>query len=99
MSLLIALIAGLEWTKKMNNAEEPILDDAEKRYLSTVIGPVKNNVWAIRKVCSAYEDREFIAILGFFGGSNCTFLPDFEPGTMYKGMEPDRWYSLEELGL
>ena len=76
-----------------------ILDDAEKKYLSKVLGPVRNNVYRIRKVCNAYESREFIAVQGFFGGSNCTFLPDFEPGTMFKGMEPDRWYSLGELGL
>ena len=76
-----------------------ILDDAEKKYLSKVLGPVRNNVYRIRKVCNAYESREFIAVQGFFGGSNCTFLQDFEPGTMFKGMEPNRWYSLGELGL
>ena len=82
-----------------NIVHPQILDDAEKKYLSKVLGPVRNNVYRIRKVCNAYESREFIAVQGFFGGSNCTFLQDFEPGTMFKGMEPNRWYSLGELGL
>ena len=89
--------AFVEWLDMEH--KEPILDDVEREYLSAVIKPFRNDVSAICKVCSAYEDREFIKILRFFGGINCTFLPDFEPGTMFKGMEPDRWYSLEELGL
>ena len=97
LSYLEVMLKWLDMEHKEH--KEPILDDAEKKYLSKVLGPVRNNVYRIRKVCNAYESREFIAVQGFFGGSNCTFLQDFEPGTMFKGMEPNRWYSLGELGL
>jgi hypothetical protein len=34
-----------------------------------------------------------------FNGRKYFFLPSFNAGTMYKGMEPGRWYTLEKLGL
>lgn len=96
--LSVSYYAALKEWLDMDHKEQ-ILDEAERRYLSAVIGPFRNSVSGICKVCSAYEDREYIAVLGFFNGSNCSFLPDFEPGTMFKGMDADKWYSLEELGL
>ena len=77
---------------------EPILDDAERRYLSAVIKPFRNDVTEIRKrSCKPYE---YLRINGRFNnGVNYFFLPNFDAGTMYKGMDPDRWYTLEELGL
>lgn len=69
-----------------------ILDDAERRYLSAVIRPFRNNV---EKICkNSSKGRERISF-----GKSYFFLPDFEAGTMYKGMENNRWYTLEELGL
>lgn len=78
--------------------KEPILDDAERRYLSAVIRPFRNDVTEIRKtICKPYE---YLRINGRFNnGINYFFLPNFDAGTMYKGMEPNRWYTLEELGL
>lgn len=99
----------------MKKAEykEPIIDDAERRYLSKVIRPVKNDVSAICKARS--EGIEYIVVFGFFNESNCSVAPSnpeghklanyfrfmlsFEPGTMFKGMDEFKWYSLEELGL
>lgn len=73
--------------------EEPILDDAERRYLSAVIRPFRNDV---EKICkTAGGDREWIA----FYGKSYFFLPYFDAGTMYKGMKLGHKYSLEELGL
>ena len=72
----------------------PILDDAEKRYLKGVIRPFRNDVEKIYKI-SGGKDRERIA----FYGKSYFFLPDFDAGTMYGGMEYDRRYTLEELGL
>ena len=75
--------------------KEPILDDVERRYLSAVIKPFRNDVKKIRKAHVNYTDYERIESYG-----KCYFyLPAFEAGTMYKDMEPDRWYTLEELGL
>lgn len=70
-----------------------ILDDVERRYLSAVIRPFRNDVEKIYK--TAGGDRERIA----FYGKSYFFLPYFDAGTMYKGMKPDHAYTLEELGL
>ena len=70
-----------------------ILDDAERRYLSAVIRPFRNDV---EKICkTAGGNREWIA----FYGKSYFFLPYFDAGTMYKGMKLGHKYSLEELGL
>ena len=73
-----------------------ILDDAEKRYLSAVIKPFRNKVKVISKGYSDL-DKEFIVIRCKDGDEAC--LPYFKVGTMYKGMETNKEYSLEELGL
>ena len=85
---LAAVIAWLDQEHK-----EPILDDAEKRYLKGVIRPFRNDVEKICKTASG--NREWIA----FYGKSYFFLPYFDAGTMYKGMKLGHKYSLEELGL
>nr|DAX01528.1 MAG TPA: hypothetical protein [Bacteriophage sp.] len=74
--------------------EEEILDETEKRYLSNVIKPFRDNVKAIEKV--SYS-REFIKI--YIKEDEPTILPYFEKGTMYKGMKENKEYTLKELGL
>ena len=73
---------------------EPILDDAEKRYLSAVIRPFRNKVEYIEKVDVACEEYIHIQL-----NKDWAFLPHFRTGTMYKGMKPNHGYTLEELGL
>lgn len=75
--------------------EKEILDDVEKEYLSAVIKPFKDKVKYIRKYDCPIG--EFIEI-GISNDAAITF-PNFKKGTMYKGMELNREYSLEELGL
>lgn len=75
---------------------EQILDDAEKRYLSAVIKPFRDRVQYIRKYKSN-SSEEFIYIT--FTDSTDMDFPNFTRGTMYKGMEVGRKYTLEELGL
>lgn len=77
-------------------AKKSILDDVEKEYLSNVIKPFRDRVKYIKKI-QAVNYGEFISI-GFFN-SYFMCLPYFEKGTMYKGMECDKKYTLEELGL
>lgn len=74
-----------------------ILDDAEKRYLSAVIRPFRDGVYYIKKISSNDMRKEYIDI-GFEDGDDIC-LPWFIAGTMYKGMEIDKGYALEELGL
>lgn len=87
----------------------PILDDVEKEYLSSVIRPFRNRVIYIAKgeTVKTYSPNakiyECIYIMykdsskkqnPFYMGFPC-----FEKGTMYKGMELDKKYTLKELGL
>lgn len=73
---------------------KPILDDKEKEYLSAVIRPWRNDVRYVAK--RSTSTKEYIGI-GTFDDS--ATLPEFKKGTMYKGMELDREYTLEELGI
>lgn len=77
---------------------EPILDDAERRYLKGVIRPFRNKIYTIVKWRSYSGDSEWLSFISEskFGAF---FLPNFKAGTMYKGMEVGRKYTLEELGL
>ena len=76
-----------------------ILDEAEKRYLKGVIRPFKNKVKCIKKFVfptgSAIIQIEIKR-------DNCIchmHLPPFEKNAMYKNMEDNKNYTLEELGL
>ena len=75
-----------------------ILDDDEKRYLGGVIWPFKDKVMYITKRSVISDSTiEYISIQ--LAGDEFICLPRFKKGTMYKGMEPDHRYTLEELGL
>ena len=75
---------------------KPILDDVEKRYLSNIIKPFRDRVVYITKV-NLSNKKEYIII----ELNNCEVitLPFFVPGSMYKGMENDKDYTLKDLGL
>lgn len=75
-----------------------ILDDDEKRYLEGVIRPFRDKVLYITKKSVISDSTiEYISIQ--LAGPEYIWLPRFNKGTMYKGMEPDHRYTLEELGL
>lgn len=74
--------------------EEPILDDKEKEYLGNVIRPFKDEVNALVKM--AILKRKYICIKL---ENECVYLPYFNKDTMYKNMELNTEYTLEELGL
>lgn len=79
--------------------KEPILDDAEKRYLSAVIKPFRGEILYIEKCLSKYSDYEEYIYTIFMAGKNNFGLPSFKTNTMYKGMKRGKYYTLEELGL
>ena len=82
---------------KVVKIPKPVLDDVEKEYLSTVIKPFRNRIKHFYKYPCANGDCEAIAAIT----KECDYLdfPRFKKGSMYKGMELSRKYSLEELGL
>ena len=76
-----------------------ILNDKEREYLSDVIKPFRNKIEYIDKYID--ENGEYISLI-YRDLSDRTFaieFPYFEKGTMYKGMEIGKRYTLEELGL
>ena len=87
----------LKQLKEENKKEKnkPILDDAGKEYLSAVIRPFKDKVKCIRKRGTSRGEYIEIGILN----DSAIILPYFEKGTMYKGMEANKEYTLKELSL
>lgn len=75
-----------------------ILTEKEKAYLSAVIKPFRKDIEYIEKFKSNYVGKEYIYIVMKKDDDYCK-LPRFFKGTMYKGMEANREYTLEELGI
>lgn len=74
--------------------EEPILDEKEKEYLSSVIKPFRNEVTYIVK--DGNSTKEYIVINL---KDESIYLPYFKKDTMYKNMEANKEYTLEKLGI
>ena len=84
----------LRWLQSEHH--EPILDDAERRYLSAVIRPFRDKVLYIakRSIMDRRKEHIYIDLT-----EDVITLPCFMKGTMYKGMKAGKEYTLEELGL
>ena len=86
----------IKWLEEDDGKEckPTILTDEEKAYLSAVIKPFRGKVRSIGKV--SFGGEEFLKI--YLEDETIPF-PFFTKGTMYKGMEANKAYTLEELGL
>ena len=75
-----------------------ILDDVEREYLRAVLKPFREKVVYVAKCLgpTAFGNKERLFIAFYFGGFT---LPDFDPGKMYSGMERNKKYTLDELGI
>lgn len=76
-----------------------ILDEVEKRYLRGVIRPFKENVRFITKRRYWIDSTEYNDISICIRNNSNIILPKFIANKMYKGMEMEKTYTLEELGL
>ena len=76
--------------------EGPLLTEKEHSYLSSIIKPFRDRVTYIGKLSETYQ-RSFIEI-GIERDMEIV-LPSFLDSQMYLGMETDKKYALEELGL
>lgn len=86
---------AIEWL--LSEYKEPILDEAEKKYLSAVIMPFRNHVNGVRKW---FNGIDYQIIISLDDVDNLCQLPPFPLSSeMYKGMNSKKWYSLQELGL
>lgn len=81
----------LEWLEE--ECRLTILTEKEKAYLSAVIKPFRERIECVKKIV---HKREFLKI--FLEDESIAF-PYFEKGTMYKGMEANKLYTLKELEL
>lgn len=78
--------------------KEEVLDETEKRYLTGVIRPFRDKIKYIKKIDrTLILEKAYLKIM--LKDDDMMNLPDFEKGTMYKGMKIDREYTLKELGL
>lgn len=89
------LVDFANWLEQEYDPE--ILTKKEKEYLSAVIKPFRENIESVEKVESYYSENEHIHIT--MKNDDCCEFPAFESGTMYKGMEAEKRYTLEDLGL
>ena len=86
---------AMKWL--LSEYKEPILDDVEKEYLSAVIKPFRKMIAYIVKAQDFDDGKQCIRIILQNGdGMHFPYLDDDE---MYKGMEVNKEYSLEELDL
>ena len=90
----------LEWMTQPYR--EPILNGEEAEYLLEVIDPFRDMVESIYK-CNSHKNDNVIRIDFKFDKSELyrksISFPLIEGKLMYKGMEVDKHYTLEELGL
>lgn len=84
----------LKWL--LEEYKEPVLNDAEKDYLSAVIKPFRKKVIDVVKIQYG-EGKQYIRIRLSY--CDCAELPYFKNNTMYKGMEVGKYYTPEKLGL
>lgn len=84
---------AIKWL--LEEYEEPVLDDVERKYLSDVIKPFGHRVSHIVKRMNG--SGYYIAII--LNNFDVMNLPYFTGNTMYKGMKVGRQYKLKELGL
>lgn len=90
-SVLCNLLSG---DLKLIKIPKSILTQEEKEYLSYVIKPFRDRVEYVCKYAHIDNKHEWIEIV-FTNIFMC--FPFFEKGTMYKGMEVNKEYTLEEL--
>ena len=88
-------LKNLEWLNQ--DYKEKILDDVEREYLSAVIKPFRKMIAYIVKAQDFDDGKQCIRII-LQNGDGMHF-PYLDDDAMYKGMEVNKEYSLEELGL
>ena len=92
-----ALYEILNGKYKVTKLPKPILTDEEKEYLSYVIKPFRNRIKYFYKwTCADCNYEQIMAACTDY--SNLTF-PAFKKNSMYKDMESNKKYTLEDLGL
>ena len=80
--------------------DKELLTPKEREYLKSVFRPFASHIAYVQKLSS--DNSEFIKVYiwGEWGENAIPMLfPYFKKGTMYKGMKPEKSYTLKELGI
>lgn len=85
----------LDWLTKEHKGVA--LNEKEKEYLRLVIKPFRERISCIFKEQNLDETKEKIIVV--YDGGDILSLPFFEKGKMYRGMDLNKEYTLEELKL
>ena len=93
----ISIMTVLEGRAKIIKLPRPILTDEEKEYLSYVIKPFREDVLKISKFKSKVLNNK--EVIGFETPNGFMIFPPFEKDKMYKNMELNKAYTLNDLGL
>ena len=93
----ISIMTVLEGRAKIIKLPKPVLTDEEKEYLSYVIKPFREDVLKVSKFKSkVLKNKE---VIGFETPNGFMIFPPFEKDKMYKNMELNKAYTLDDLGL
>ena len=87
--------AAMKWL--LEEYKEPVLDDVEREFLSATIKPFRKMIAYIVKDQDFDDGKQCIRII-LQNGDGMHF-PYLDDDAMYKGMEVNKEYSLEELDL
>lgn len=87
----------LSWLEE--EYEPTILAEKEKAYLSAVIKPFRKRIEYIERMDNSFVNGNQHQFLCISLTNDYCCLPLFKKDTMYKGMEVNKRYTLEELGL
>ena len=90
------LFKNVTWEKSpIQFRDDEILTQKEREYLKFVFKPFASDTLYIQKVQSS-DSMEHIRAVTY---PSAIVFPDFEKGTMYKGMISGVKYTLKELGI
>lgn len=87
----------LSWLEE--EYEPTILAEKEKAYLSAVIKPFRKRIEYIERMDNSFVNGNQYQFLCISLTNDYCCLPLFKKDTIYKGMEVNKRYTLEELGL
>lgn len=94
-------MAKAEQTLTRMKGKQEILTKEEKEYLENFLRPFRDEVNGIIKKKGYETNHDFTGEYLAIGVKNCSpiYLPYFKQNKYYKGMELDKEYTLDELGL
>lgn len=81
-----------------------LLTDAERSHIKNIIEPYGYDVWDIRKVQNSQDTQKIVITYDYCGtrdplDSFEVSLPFFDNDTMFTGLQLNKCYTLEELGI